>query len=661
MPWKSSGLSVRGRLKAAISTLSRGKFSPSDPCEFVERDFASHAKNLNISAWNNVWSKLADVWDILTTKGPITSVHKGWGYASYIMSSAIDSAQLMHILHADGYVAPEATPMPILLYFPTIDEAADIDNLEVDEGVVICNRISPCSYEIPEDIRDIYVLRNFINFPTLNLTKLNQDYLVTSELLPGKVGRITFGSEVVVGRQMWMTKYSTKKSQEMVDRFGAMVGYDTVRGDEYDTFADIYFLRMIQMYGPTNPSLELGITIMQGWPYTRFNCKVESIESDHSSMSVSQYPPTASTEGVTYDISNITGLPFQVYHEGEWYDITEGAFLPLGRPITKAVRCFDLKRDPDLSNNFIFSPLEKHHKTVVAFNDDIEIIEEEWEFINYVGAISGFAIGDKLTGTDSGAWGYITQSLLDPPDPLSLDTVGRVELRRVKGVFEAGEVIFDEHGATAVLDSIGGYSYAVDQRVTVEFLERNKRFGADFKTLVWIDHLAPEGSIETTYLQRLFSPDLTIETDVFSRLEALNVTLDTDAWAGMNSPDPGALTTWLLGLNGLDAAQVSTFEDVLQCGEASISGDLFIEMGEPITHGVTSYNGGLLDYIGGAWPNNDRVVEGQTSGAIALITSDDHDVVSGTVTLRMVRGMFEDGEIIEDEDGNTRTVSGYLY
>jgi len=656
MPWKSSGLSVRGRLKAAISTLSRGKFSPSDPCEFVERDFGAHAKNLNISPWNKVWSRLSDVWDILTTKGPIASVHKGWSYASYVMSSALDEAQLMHILHSDGYIKPEATPMPILFYFPTAEEFVNIDDLEVDEGVVVCNRISPCSYEIPEDIRDILVLQDFINFPTIRLEKSNQDYLVTAELLPGMVGRITFGSEVVVGRQMWATKYTKKKNQEMVDRFGIMVGYDTVRGDEYDTFTDIYFLRMVQMYGPTNPSLELGITIMQGWPYTRFKCKIESIESDNSSITVSPYPLTAANEGITYEIPNTTGLPIQIYYDEDWVDLTANIILPLGTPITKAVRCFDLKRDPDLANNFAFPTLEKHHKTVVAFNDDIDIVEVEWEFTGYTGGVAGFTIGDKLTGSTSGAWGYITQSLLDPPDTSVFppNVTGRVELRRAKGVFEVGETITDEHGATAELTTLGGYSYAIDDQITEDFLERNKRFGADFKTLVWIDHLKPEGEIRTTYTTALPSPRGWIKTN----------------FGNLFSPDLKIKTTWFQPLSSPGGIIDTDYGYVLEHEPGGyIDTDYALLISAPYQSNASSSWGGNLDFTGGdplpVWYDTNFVVNeiatGVTSEATATITAVSTDGITGTLTLRHVRGIFEDGERIQGETSGDVPADGILY
>jgi hypothetical protein len=500
--------------------------------------------------------------------------------------------------------------------------------------VIYCARLTPCSYAIPANIRDIFLLQDFLNHPDIALTEDNGDYTVFSEIQPGKKGEIVFGDGVTLNRYMWAISYTEKLNKDLVERFGPEVGYNTVRADEFDTFMDIYYLRMLQLTGVTNRGLELGLTIMQDWPYTRFKCIVLSITGT-TKMRVAPYPASALTEGMVYEIENDNELPFQVLDSGTWVDVKPGDVINAGVPLTAAVRAYDLKNYPDLHKDFPIAPLERFHKTVIAYNADIAYLDDEWAYSGYVGAASGFTVGDIVTGSTSGAWGYVTQSM-------HAGTVGRIELRRVVGTFALLETITDEHGNTATLSVLGDPSYDIDASVTDAYLARNKRTGSDFTTMVWIG-FSPTLLFETTYgTLATYKPTGHIETSMMEMFSP-SILFHGTALAAMHMPYGSVETDYG------DIPELAPY--------GRIESDYGMLLVTPIPTSAQTTFGGYLPFHVEPGHNDGAfrtgfVVTGATSGATGVLTSREFNSARGALLLRHIQGIFQEGEVITGELGN---------
>ena len=651
--WKSVGLSVRGKLRSSISLLTRGKFSPGATCTIIDVDHAVHALTLNIEPWRKVWNKLSDIWDKITTRGQITAVHKSWDRLAMVMASKIDVAARSHLLDMSTYANSETSPLPLQLYFATVDDMAKLSAMSataipeaalgLDEGVVLCRMLGPCTYELPEYIRDIYVMQNYLNYPDIVLKQDDGDYTVVTDIQPGKKGTIVFDSDTTLTRYMWITIYREKKNKDLVERFGPEVGYNTVRADEYDTFCDLYYLRFLQLTGVSNKALELGLTIMQDWPYARFRCSVKSITGT-TRIELDVYPPTAITEGLVYELENDNGLPFQTLQDGEWIDLKPGDVIEAGTPMTAAIRSYDLKNEPDLAIKYPVGYLERFHKTVIAFNSNIDYLDDEWSYTGYIGAGTGFVVGDMITGGTSGAWGYIIQSMHG-------GTTGKLELRRVVGDFLVLETISDEHGNQATMVALGDPHYSIDNDVTDAYLIRNKRTGSDFASLVWID-FAPGVLVESTYSSiNHYSPSMLIETSM-SEMFSPDILFETTALDGMHSP--------------------SIYMETDYASKLAHEPNMYIETDYGMTLAVLNSIpaqgtwGGFLNYCTRSGHTDvhfikGEILEGAHSGATAVITSNTWNGVRGVLELRHVMGIFEDNEVITGEGGGDAYADSVLH
>jgi len=656
MPWKSIGLSVRGKLLSSISLLTRGKFSPGVTCTIIDVDHAGHARTLNVEAWRIVWNKLADVWDKLTTRGQITAVHKSWDRLAMVMASKIDVAARSHLLDMSTYANSEAAPIPLQLYFATVDDMATLSAASVtdtpeivlglDEGVICCRMLSPCTYELPEYIRDIFVMQDYLNYPDIVLKEVDGDYTVVADIQPGKKGSIHFDSSTTLTRYMWITVYREKKNKELVERFGPEVGYNTVRADEYDTFCDLYYLRFLQLTGVSNKALELGLTIMQNWPYTRFRCSVRSITGT-TRIELLSYPPTAITEGLVYELENNNGLPFQILQDGEWVDLKPGDVIEAGTPITAAVRSYDIKNEPDLATKYPIGYLERFHKTVIAFNSNIDYLDDIWSYTGYAGVGTGFAVGDMITGSISGAWGYIIQSMHG-------GTVGKLELRRVVGDFLVLETISDEHGNQATMATLGDPHYDIDDDVTDAYLVRNKRTGSDFTALVWID-FAPGLLVKSTYGSlNHYSPGMLVETSM-SGLFSPSILFESTGPDTMNSPSIYMETDYAANLAHEPDMRIETDYGMVLAALNSVP--------------AQGTWGGFLNYYTGVGHVDYHFADGEILTqtvlgivvATAVITSNTWNGIKGILELRHVMGVFRDSEVITGEGSGDAYADGVLH
>jgi len=651
MAWKSVGLGVRGKLRTAISLTSRGKFSPGDGCTILDVDFNEHARSLDLTSWRKVWNRLADVWDKPATRGHVTAAHKGWDRLHYVLSSQIDESSRLHVMDAMTYLRPSPNCMPLQLYFASAEDMATIaasssdstpeSILGLDDGVICCLRLTPCSYELPENIRDIFLLQDFLNSPNIELTN-DGDYTVFAEILPGKKGEIVFGDGTTLNRYMWATIYTEKMNKELVERFGPDVGYETVRADEYDTFMDIYFLKLLQLTGVTNPGIELGLTIAQDWPYARLDCKVLSITGT-TKMEVEPFPYSSVTDGMVYEIENDNELPFQTLQNGVWTDIKLGDIIDAGTPVTAAVRSYDLKNYPNLAKNFPINSLERFHKTVIAYNSQIALLDDVWGYDTYVGAAPGFTVGDVVRGLTSGAWGYVTQSMHG-------GTAGRVELRRVVGTFTLFETVRDDHGNSARLIALGEPYYDIDRTAHDAYLTRNKRTGSDFTTAVWIS-FAPSLFFETTYGNlRLFRPHGHIESDAM-KLFSPSLLFEGTALAAMHLPD-GRIET--------DYSRRLALEP-----EGRIETDYGMMLVTPMHSGAQTTLGGWLDYrLSGVHSDPDlrpgEVVTVVATGASGVVTENQTNGAIGAVKIRNVIGTFAAGDILTGETAGDVQLTGML-
>ena len=651
MPWKSLSLGVKGKALSSVSLSTKGKFIPGDSCEIIDRDDIAHARSLNITPWRKVWNILSDIWDDASGKDKVTVVHKSWYVLANVATSELKIVERKFTFTLDGYYQSKQAPMPLEFYFATVDDmellaapvissfTTDEEIIGLDPGIILCRMLSPCTYEIPENIRDIFVIQDFLVKPEKKLLVSDGNFVIDSEIERGKKGRIVFTPGVKLTRRMWVLVYTEKMCEEIVEKFGPMVGYDTVRGDEYDTYMDIFYLKFVQMFGPTNKNLQLGLTIMHNFPYARFNCRVLSVSS--TEMVVTPFPATDSSDGFEYIINNNHGLPFRTENNGVWSDIKAGDYLTAGDILTKAIRCFDLKNYADLAYDFRINMLERFHKTVIVFNSQIDHLDYTWEYSSYSGMVSGFVFGDIVTGGISGAWGYVIQCMHG-------GTSGKLELRRVVGDFILSEPITDEHSNSATMVGMSELESSISTSVTDTFLARNKRTGSDFLALVWIE-FAPEAFMHSTYATLGHTPSGDIESSLKDFHFPAGI-CESTALVGFHLPSGYVETDYTDAIN--------------HKAEGLVESDFGVLLDLSVPPSAASAHGGLLDYgySSGEFMVNETIT-GMTSGASGVVTSYDFNGINGTFTLRMVRGIFQDGEQLWGESPllGRGIVDGSLY
>lgn len=321
--------------------------------------------------------------------------HRGWGYLSDhysrvagtevldIIWSGYDKVKLAlfeevtfrtydHTPFSKKHLQNYYSPVPIQLFF---GEEVDFDSWGgVPDGGILCKPTGVADqYFLPADFRDIARLQDFVFSPGTTLVaskhKMTKDYTVTTYVEDGKQGIIQFESGATYYSIMWATAYKIKTMEELLRRFGSLVNYSDRREGwfENDVFRDIYLLLYVFQHGPTYENLELGLTVVNAFPYTPFACRVESISATHDEMVISNR-----STGDFYTISNTTGQEFVHRVNGAWTAITEGTLLNAYEIITDAVEVKAVTNDPVIAEVLPYSSAEARNIYVIDCNCDLD-------------------------------------------------------------------------------------------------------------------------------------------------------------------------------------------------------------------------------------------------------------------------------------------------
>lgn len=684
-------LSTLGKIKGILSLATKGKLGSCAPCEISVRDFEAHSALLTTHGWRKIWSRLSDTWNIMVTKGPITAAHKGWDYLAQVLTSDLKQGRFDHTIFSDRYIKIPDQPMPLQLWF--CDEEPNDE--DVDDGVIVCLKVSACQYAIPEYIRDIRHLTDFLEEPIVELKSWRYDFGLDIDTLPGIKGIIKFGTGVSVTRKMWAVNYRLKTAHEMIERFGVEVGYNTQMWDEFRTVYDLMFLRAIYLSGVNPRDVELGITIRQGWPYAMQKCKITAMSSD--TVSVVSYPDN----NLEYDITNPNGLPFEIRDDETWRTLMIGDVVDAGSPLTAAVKVWDHINKADLIEIFEFDPREKYSKAVVAYNNGIDTINDT---IPYRGLVGFFTIGTKVTGSTSGAWGIILADV-------GAAGTGILDVYGVYGDFICGETITDTIGGAAVscglsYDSLVGHlvvgdivtgvmsgafgtithntehgdgegdlvltlllgsftngeaiagatagtadvvaganieyaDYEIDWGESEDFLSDICGFYHDYLILAHIEYSPIVSDFLTTYALPISPTSIDdFLTTAFLPLSRPTLDLLTDVFVTLPEPSGSLLTDYDVYPETPDVPSMST--------------DYFVHIGAPSISAVLCTKAGYLEYYNCTTPFTiGDIVTGAVSGATGIISRDKTSGAEGTLLLTIIQDTFERNEALNDEHAGT--------
>jgi len=582
---------------------------------FVDNEYSAKQPG-----FRRVLDALADIWDkygFSETMGPITACHMGWYRAAQALKQLREARRFNHMLSGDEYRMTLQNIIPIQLWF--VDEEPDED--DVDDGVYVCLKTAPDTYEIPEFIRSITQLQDTLVSPTYTLKAGLGDFTVNSEVLGGYKGTIEFGT-VTCARKMWATPYREKKAEEMVARFGPELGYNTTMFSEYRTYYDLLMLRYVLLNGPTIRGLELAFTITQGWPYTTMASKLVTIGSD--SFTLENYP--SGTMQVV--IPNPTEL------ESKYITNTR---LALGIPLVDAVRVYDRKNYPNLADDFLLGKCGQYHKGIVSINGDLAITGDLLGFSTPPAA--AFIVTERVVGQTSGAFGYVREVNTDS-----------LRLYGVVGTFVDGETILGNVAGNAVVDFTNGEldpEYLFDRDKYNDFKEKTERYGSDLDLRFTLDFRPGDTTTFTSFALPLSPPESDVFTDGMATISPPESTLFTDM--GVSPPSPAA---WADTSFSIAPPVPSLTDQITSFGDG-------IE--PPGTVGIECTHAGILAYRSCLSPFKEgTILTGGSSGATGLIAIDNAAGITGKLTLINVHGLFEVGEVITDEITGTAVVSSVL-
>jgi hypothetical protein len=613
------------------------------------------------------------------------------------MASDLKQGRFDHTIFSDRYIKIPDQPMPLQLWF--CDEEPD----DIDDGVIVCLKVSACQYAIPEYIRDIRHLTDFLEEPIVELKSWRYDFALEVDTFPGIKGIIKFGTGVSVTRKMWAVSYRLKTAHEMVERFGVEVGYNTQMWDEFRTVYDLMFLRAIYLSGVNPRDVELGITIRQGWPYAMQKCKITAISGD--TVSVVSYPD----KNLEYDITNPNGLPFEIRDEETWRTLMIGDVVDAGSPLTAAVKVWDHINKSDLVEIFELDPRERYSKAVVAYNSGIDYINNT---IPYRSLVGFFTLGIKVTGSTSGAWGII---LADA----SAAGAGALYVYGVYGDFICGETITDTVGGSAVScglsyeslighlvvgdvvtgavsgafgtitsntehgsgtgdliltllvgsftngESISGATsgvasvvaganieycdYEIDWDESADFLSDICGFYHDYLVLAHLDYSPTLSDFLTTYALPISPTSIDdFFTTAFLPLSEPTSDLLTDAFVTLPEPSAILLSDYGVYPEAPDDPLLIT--------------DYFVPIEAPTISAVHCTRAGYLEYYICTTPFTvGDIVTGAASGATGIISYDKTTGHEGFLLLTIIQGTFEEDEVLNDEHaGAAKAATGLI-
>lgn len=324
---------------------------------------------------HRVWGYLSDFYNQVSGRETFDIIWSGYDKVKLALFEEATFRTYDHTPFSKKHLQNYYSPVPIQFFF---GEEADFNDWGgVPDGGILCKPTGVANqYYLPEDFRDIARLQDFVYDPGMTLEasrhKMTKDYTITTYVEDGKQGIIQFESGVDYYNIMWATAYRMKTLTELLDRFGSLVGYVDRREGwfENDVFRDIYLLLFVFQHGPTFYNIELGLTVVNAFPYSPFACRVESISATHDEMVVSN-----SSTGEFYTISNTTGQEFTHRVDGTWTAISEGDMLDAYEIITDAIEVKAVTNNPTLADVLPYSAAEARNIYVIDCNCDLSKLD----------------------------------------------------------------------------------------------------------------------------------------------------------------------------------------------------------------------------------------------------------------------------------------------
>lgn len=370
-------LGTLGKLEGGISLASKGilsgwaptgvnKLLMTDDLRIIHRNriqFTDH--------W--FWSHISDYYQGHANRTTLDVIWSAWELAADAMREDLSMREYSHVPSARTFIASRLKPLPLQLFFGS-QAYFDAREIEIPDGAILCLPTPACNedpaagplffeYWIPAEFRNIDFLQEFLVKPQtelkVNVPGFPGSYVITSYKEDEKYGKILFLKDFY--DIMWGTKYKLKSLTEMKSRFGGLVGHEPEWDGwfENDYFRDIYGLLYSFQYGPTYDSLELGLTIVNHFPYAPISGVVEVVESNELVMK-DKY-------GNLHSVNNDTGQDFRHKVNGVWTNIVQGDVLSMYEILTKSVEVYTVVNNPAMMAMVPLSAYEARNTFLISF------------------------------------------------------------------------------------------------------------------------------------------------------------------------------------------------------------------------------------------------------------------------------------------------------
>ena len=371
-------LATSGKMKDGLPIATRGKIGgitggPDITKLLMTDDLRILHRNRIEDSRHWFWSHLSDYYKGHSGRGSFDVIWSAWELAADAMREDLRTREYSHIPSSVNFLSSRLEPIPLQLYFGS-QAYWDARDIEIPSGGVLCpptptNNEDPAlgltyfEYFIPIEFRNIDFLQEFLVEPQTELQVsvqgYHRDYEITSYKEDDRYGKILFKSDFY--DIMWATQYKTKSLTEMKSRFGDLVGHKPEWDGwfEVDYFRDIYGLLYSLQHGPTYDNLELGLTIINHFPYAPVSGVVEMVEASELII--------RDKFGGEYLVYNGTGQAFQRKISGTWTDIVAGDVLTIYDILTLSVEVYSVINNPTMMSMIPLAPSEARNTFMVTF------------------------------------------------------------------------------------------------------------------------------------------------------------------------------------------------------------------------------------------------------------------------------------------------------
>lgn len=336
----------------------------------TDNDYLAHRGTM-IDRPHPIWGAISDFYQTISGRELLDVIWASYDVIKRSLLEEADFREYDHTMWSKKYLSVRFSAVPLQLFF---GDETEFD--AIPDGAVLCLPTGVADqYYLPSGFRSINRLQDFLRRPVVNLTG-NTDtgqFVTDTSVVDNAKGTITFNADVNYYDTMWATGYKMKSITEMVERFGSFVGYDfNPRWEgwyERDIFADLLLLFYIYYHGPSYANLEMGLTILNHFPYCPFKARVLNVE------------PTALTveslrNGEVRVINNTTGQDFQTRVAGTWTPVAAGDVIEDFEILTNAVEVLSVVIDASILDRIPYSFDQARNMFFVRLNHDSYVFPE---------------------------------------------------------------------------------------------------------------------------------------------------------------------------------------------------------------------------------------------------------------------------------------------